>query len=109
MTVTAQEARKSGAVAAGSLDAERVDAPQRRRPRLELAVAAAVNTDREITQTGAQVIDRDRDMDVFVSVDPDDDLPRRKLWDAGHCRYLQAVSHMPAGRASGQDCDGSIP
>ena len=74
MTVTAQEARKTGAVAAGSLDAERVDAPQRRRPRLELAVAAAVNTDREITQTGAQVIDRDRDMDVFVSVDPDDDL-----------------------------------
>jgi len=107
-TVAAEVAGEAAPVGPGPLDPERCDRSERARPGDHLLVAGRVGDEREVAEAAAETVDGDSDVFVFVGVDADDDVAPAER-DAGHgCWSPQLVNGHLAGRAGGQDCEGTV-
>ena len=82
---------QAGAIAAGAVDAERVNPPVGLGPRDQRLVVARINNERVIAETDPPAVDRHRDVDVRMRINADDHRPRiRRRGYAGGHRYTSS-------------------
>ena len=75
---------QAGAIAAGAVDAERVNPPVGLGPRDQRLVAARINNERVIAETDPPAVDRHRDVDVRMRINADDHRPpHQAAWVCG--------------------------
>jgi hypothetical protein len=111
LPVAAEEAGQLSPVAAGALDAERLDLAQRASPAQQLGVASGGGRHQGGCQTATQLVLGAGHVHVLVGVDPDREAWQLSVCDGGDrrpscstdCGWWMAC----AGRAGGQHCDGS--